>query len=93
MKLSAAKRAALSILDEVAGISGRASVVAWRTLCIAPGVISNTDSEKNRSDMFGRAMRELLAAKLITIGDEAAGQWVSRYGALGTGPEIERPDF
>ena len=93
VKLSAAKRAALSILDEVAGISGRASVVAWRTLCIAPGVISNTDSEKNRSDMFGRAMRELLAAKLITIGDEAAGQWVSRYGALGTGPDSERPDF
>lgn len=93
MKLSGAKLAALTILDSIAGDGERANAAAWRTRCIAPGMLSDAESEKSRSDMFGRAKRELLTAKLIVGGTNGAGEWIARCGVFRLGDEILLPDF
>jgi len=92
-KLSLTKLSALTTLDDMAGSDGRVNAVAWRDRCLMPGTISKAEGEKDRSDVFGRAKRELLTAKLIMTGADDAGEWVARPASGSQCFPIEIPLF
>lgn len=93
VKLSPAKLCALSILDKMARANGRVDADAWADQCAEPGAISKAKNEKGRRDVFNRAKREMLAAKLIATGSDVVGDWVARPTLEAIAGPIEIPSF
>lgn len=93
VKLSPAKLCALSILDEMARANERVDAAAWADQCAQLGAISKAKNEKGRRDVFNRAKREMLAAKLIATGSDVGGDWVARPNFKAIAGPIEIPSF